>query len=457
MKFNFDKSYISHYVLESIQDELRAIGIFIRYQWRILLVIILAFTAFVIYFKPIPPSKIRMSSGAPNSSLELTALTFAENLRKAGVAVELIPSKGALESLSLLEDDVVDVALTMSGIKVPESDSIESLGSVEYQPLWLFATKDLPSENALVNFIKNKNIYIGRPGTATYQTTLDYLSALFHNFKKASNLRANIGPKDAVDLMETGQLDGMFLVAGFGSKNVKRLVQDGRTFMVNFPEVDSMTQKISGVEKIKIPKGMFYLWPPFPKHDVNMVARTSVLLVKSDLHPAIQYILLDAAKNINSTDQNMLNRNSGFPKFIDPNVKRSKIAERYYEKGLPATWGHFPYWLSTFIDTAGFKLLGLFALIYPLFSLLPKHRRFVFEAHASSLYSEMFRLCHALDKASHQQEIEEICLDIELLGERINSTWAPKGSKQEYALLLSTMLLISKRAGEKSGRSRTDS
>ena len=93
----------------------------------------------MIQLRPLPPTVVRIATGQPQSSLELLGKQYASNFEKNGIQLELVTTAGAFANLELLKQGKVDAAFSLGGM-VMEADAqgIVSLGSVEYQPLWLF-------------------------------------------------------------------------------------------------------------------------------------------------------------------------------------------------------------------------------------------------------------------------------------------------------------------------------
>ena len=129
---NRESPYIENQFVVTVIDEARAIWLFMRHQWYYALAVILAIAVLIFYFEPLPPSHIRLSKGQPNSSLEVEAKYFKQALEENGIKTELIESKGTLDSLKLLEDKKVDIALSQSGLPIKRSSDIVSLGSYKH-------------------------------------------------------------------------------------------------------------------------------------------------------------------------------------------------------------------------------------------------------------------------------------------------------------------------------------
>src|SRR5579872_4457140 len=104
-----------------------------------LLAILLAAATYIV--ATLPPRTIVMAT-APGggSSYELGA-RYRDILAKAGVDLKLMPTSGSLENLRLLRDPKsgVSVGLMQDGLADgAKTSGVESLGTVGYEPLWLF-------------------------------------------------------------------------------------------------------------------------------------------------------------------------------------------------------------------------------------------------------------------------------------------------------------------------------
>lgn len=122
---------------EILVDEVRAIRIMLRHDWQWVLLSIAGFFAILFFLKPLPPDTVVLASGQANSSIEVWAKRYQEYFKDAGVDLKLVPTSGAKENISLLEQKKVDVALSQGGMTT-KSEDISSLGSIGYMPLWLF-------------------------------------------------------------------------------------------------------------------------------------------------------------------------------------------------------------------------------------------------------------------------------------------------------------------------------
>jgi TRAP-type uncharacterized transport system substrate-binding protein len=93
------------------------------------------------FVKPAPPRRIVMATGTEEGAYHRFGQRYQEILARNGIDLELRPTAGAYENLQLLEDPDagVEVAFLQGGAgSERERPGIESLGSVFYEPVWIF-------------------------------------------------------------------------------------------------------------------------------------------------------------------------------------------------------------------------------------------------------------------------------------------------------------------------------
>lgn len=440
---------VENFVWINAKDELRALVLFLRHQWYLVIIAMAALAFLVNHFNPIPPSTIRLASGQPGSTLELIGKKYQEKFKAHGVNIELVPSKGAADSLALLEAKKADAAISQSDLHISKETGVVSLGSINYQPLWLFYKGAETPQEDIFEFLKNKRVYVGVPGSGT-RLVVDTLLKEAGRLDQP-NFRAEgaISAKDSVEALQAGRLDAVFLVDGHEFGNAHVLLQNPSIKIVNFSIADALARRIGHVETVVLPRGGISLSPIRPSTDIKMIATTTVLLVHNDLHHAIQNLFLIASDEIYKSERLFFDRPDGFPAFTDIRTPRSQIAENYYANGAPFLADRAPYWLASFIDLAWFSLLTVLAIAYPLFRLLPSYRKYIFKIFASRLYAEIFQVEHALYKAQSQEDLLHVRTQVESISQKVRSVWVPKGVTEAYSFVIAAVEVLIQRANAK--------
>jgi TRAP transporter TAXI family solute receptor len=137
--------------------------------------------AFWITFKfvePAPPRVVVMSTGGEGGAYQAYGLRYQAILAKDGVKLELRPSSGAVENVARLRDPESDVsvAFVQGGVaKAADPPVLETLGSVYYEPLWVFYRGRAAIDK--VNELEGKRIAVGPEGSGTRTLALAILDA----------------------------------------------------------------------------------------------------------------------------------------------------------------------------------------------------------------------------------------------------------------------------------------
>ena len=121
-----------------------------------------------VFWQPAPPSRVVMSTGAPDGAYHAYALRYREILARSGVELVLRPSAGSVENLQRLRsrDGDVTLALVQGGLAEPgDAERIISLGAVAYEPLWVFHRAGLKPQG--FEDFRGLRIAGGGPGSGT--------------------------------------------------------------------------------------------------------------------------------------------------------------------------------------------------------------------------------------------------------------------------------------------------
>ena len=83
----------------------------------------------------------------------------------------------------------------------------------------------------------------------------------------------------------------------------------------------------------------------YPPEDIKVLAPTANLIVRDDLHPALQALLLQAASEVNGKT-GFFQDAGEFPAYMDPMLPLSPDAERYFKSGPSFLQRYLPFWLA---------------------------------------------------------------------------------------------------------------
>lgn len=423
------------------QEEILAGISLLRLTWPLTVVILMGLGALVYFVRPFPPSSIRIAIGQPNSSLHALGQDYAEYFKKHGVSLQMVHTSGASENLQLLREHKVDVAFSLSGTDHPRpTDTIETLGSVEHQPFWLFYRgKENHAQNP-TQFFDSLRLSINLPGSGTYHLSEKILQ--LHHIPTQDNPHLHtLNSKDSVEALQAGRLDGMFLTAGIESSAIQALMAIPDIHIFHFATAEAYTNHLRYLQTITLPYGALDVSRPLPAHPVQMVAATTTILVDQRVHPAIQQLFILTAKKLHASSDKFLSRQGGFPANTEHDWPLSPVADRFYSKGAPLLDGYVPYWVASLFDQVWFLIFALFAFLYPLIKSIPNHRAMYTQLQIANYSEEIERIDSKIQHTPLQTTTELLEL-LKSIEDRILDTWIPHSHKPEFIKILESVQRI---------------
>jgi TRAP-type uncharacterized transport system substrate-binding protein len=375
-----------------------------------------------VFLNPTPPRVVVMSTGPEGGiSAELGKL-YRESLARSGVELRLNPSPGAVTNVALLRDakSGVSVAIIPSGItNRRDSPELVSLGALFYEPLWIFSRgsfrKKLGGKRSL-------RISVGAEGSGARAFAVEFLSRLGIVDGRNASLLA-LAPSDGAEKLLRGEIDALIVLDAWESPLVRRLLSAKDVHLVNAPRADSWVALYPYLNKVVLPAGVADMARDIPPENVTLLAPKANLVVRADLHPAIQYLLLEAAAQIHS-GPGVFHRAGEFPAQESVDLPLSEHARQFYKTGPPFLQRHLPFWLATLLQQLMVLLIPLLGLLYPALKLAPAGFAWAMRTRMLKLYGELKLLDDGLTHGA-QGDVQELARRLEKLEERVNDVWLP--------------------------------
>jgi uncharacterized protein len=361
------------------------------------------------YARPAVPSTVTISTGGAGGAYEAYAKRYAAALAEEGITLKLLPSKGAVENLERLQNEKsgVDLAFVQNGLadrEKAESGSLESLGSFFYEPVFVFY-RPQASRPAITHLaqLKGAKIGIGAEGSGTQVIARALLELNGVNENSASFVAAS-NDEAAVSLRE-GSLDAVFIVAAATAPVVQILFRDGSTRVADLALSEAYSRRLGYVNPVTIERAVIDVPNQIPAQAVRTVATTSSLVARDDLHPALTFLLLRAAKKIHGPS-NPISKPGEFPSFaMQQDFPHSADAERVLKEGVPFLYRYLPFKFANFISRAIVFLIPLLAILVSLSDWIPKVIGMRVKSKLYAHYKEMKRIDEAIRSASSLHEL----------------------------------------------------
>jgi TRAP transporter TAXI family solute receptor len=363
---------------------------FLPHKWHaitiILTVVAIACGALGI-LRGMPPHRIIMATGLEGGSYYEVGQRYRAALARESVQVELRSTSGSAENLALLldPDSGVSVAVVPSGIAPAGSASeLSALGTIFNEPLWWFQRREV--EGVGFESLRGRKISIGPEGSSTRVIALEVLkrAGIMHEVGGLLPLE----PLAAGEKLLAGEIDVAFILASSGSPAVRQLLDDERIVLAGYPRADAMVALYPFLHRVVIPRGAGNFAKDRPPTDVVLVATKASLVVRKELHPAIQYLLLNAAVQIHS-GPGILRRPNEFPAAETMDIPLSSEALRFYKSGLPFLNDYFPFWIAALIGKLIVFLIPILGILYPLMRFLPRLYDWLMRSRVARIYGEL--------------------------------------------------------------------
>jgi TRAP transporter TAXI family solute receptor len=364
--------------------------------------------------KPAIQRTIVMTTGADNGIYRGFADRYAPLLKRDGITLDIRSSSGSVENYKRLQDpdSEYEVGFIQSGTTRPkETDDLQTIAAVSYEPIWVFYRGDT-IVNRLAQ-LRGKRIAIGVPGSGLLNVAQVLLS--YSGVTGENTTLLEMDAAKAYQDLENGALDAAFFI-GRPDASMQQTLLNSNLKLMNFAQADALVQKFPSLSKIIFPRASTSIVNDLPQTDVTLLAATALLVSKDTLHPALAYLLLEAAKTVHGGEDYFTPRGE-FPNLDTDEFPISDESTRYFKSGRPFLQRYLPFWLASFIERRLLILLPFMALLIGLLQALPrmaqtriKNRLVIWYREIKSLEDEIWRSPQPSPEqiAQWREEIESI-------------------------------------------------
>ncbi|MBA3068515.1 MAG: TRAP transporter substrate-binding protein [Hyphomonas sp.] len=342
-----------------------------REMWRIYgPVIALAIAGFVAaYFlmDPAPPKTVRFGAGAPGGAYHVYAERYQRLLAEQGVEVELVDTAGSIDNLRLLDEGFIDIALVQGGLTgSSEAKKLRSLGGLFEEPFWVFLRNGVPAGD--FGDLRTLRLSIGPDGSGTRALAASLQTTYGGDWPKAA--RMSLPTADAVAALRAGEIDAAAFAASPDAPYVQDLLRAEGIHLLAFERAEAIARRDDGLSSVVLLRGIADIGADIPARDVPLVAAVSQLVVREDIHPAIEAVLLDAAGAIHA-EPSLFSPSGRFPNLTNADLPVSRQTTRFYRDGPSFLRRYFPFSVANFLDRAWVLAIPLLTLAFPLVRAAP--------------------------------------------------------------------------------------
>lgn len=349
--------------------------------------IVLVIAIAILVSRSLPPNTVVIATDQERGIHSQIAQRYQQIFARHGVRLELLATKGSVENVKLLCDprSGVSVAFVQSGVtSAAEAPELVSLGTLFYEPFWLFSR--VPQTDQPRRFGEGQRMSFGIPGSGTYKHGRELAAAVGMDLSRAQ--MRDLDAVQAGEALMRGEIDLIGIMLPLEAPIVHQLFVDESIQAFEWTRADAHVALRPYLSKLVLPRGVADLPRDRPAKDLTLVATKTSLVVRSDLHPAIQYLLLDAASEVHG-GPGVFNKAGQFPAAEPIDLPLSTFALEYYRSGQPFLQRHLPFWLAALTTPLLMVLIPVVGILYPLFRLMPELYKWYVHRGIFRLYSEL--------------------------------------------------------------------
>jgi hypothetical protein len=395
------------------------------------------FTIFAIFwfFHSAPPRTIIITSGPEGSIFRRNAEKYGKILARNGVKLNILPSQGSLANINRLADPAfkVDIGFVQGGVSgVLDIDKLTSLGSVSYEPLFVFYRSARPLD--LLSQLSGKRLAIGPEGSGTRSLALVLLAANGIEPGGATVL-VDLDAEDAEKALLENSVDAVFLMGDAASPQIMRkLLKTPGIHLFNFMQADGYTRRIGYLNKLELPKGSIDFGKDIPAHDVSLIGPTVELIARANLHPALSDLLLEAAQEVHGKS-GLFKRRGEFPAPLEHEFQMSADASRYYKSGKSFLYRYLPFRLASLMNRIVVVAVPMVVVLLPGLRLIPALYRWRIKLRIYRWYRALLMLERDLITRLTSEERKELLLRLDHIEEEVNKMKVPASFADQFYVL----------------------
>ncbi|CAN5854110.1 TAXI family TRAP transporter solute-binding subunit [soil metagenome] len=405
---------------------------------------------------PTPPKKVVLATGADQGAYAEFGKRYARILKGYGIAVELRPTQGAAENLELLRspNSGVDIAFVQGGADESprpaagepdeDTDQLVSLGSLFYEPVWLFyradAAKRLLKAPTLTSLsqMPGWRLNIGAPGSGVPNLMAKLIEANRIAPESLTLIRKPQTPA-VVDLL-SGEVDALVFASAPESLMVQMLLQTPGIQLFDFAQADAYSRRFAFLTPVTLPRGVVDLARDLPAQDVHLIAPTATLVARQGTHPALIQLFVQAAQQVHG-GAGWFQRKGDFPSATSAERPLAKEAQRFYQSGTPVLQRYLPFWLANLIDRMWPVLVTIVAMLIPLSRTVPPLYQFRIRSRIFRWYAQL----REVEEAVGQRPAADLLNELSSIEKRVGNVTVPLSYADELYSLRSHIQMVSNR------------
>ncbi len=391
------------------------------------------------WLDPNPPRRVTLATGPAQSAYAEFGQRYRKAMAANGIEVLLLPSEGSSANLQLVLDGKADLGFVQGGIAgtaaLGENQPL-SLGGLFLEPVWLFYRTDAARKASgsdtlgTLGQLQGLRVNVGTAGSGVP----NLMKALFelNRLEPAGMKLSQLDQTAATVAFLGGELDALVFASAPESLMVQMLLQTPDVKLMDFAQNEAYSRRLPFLAPVTLPRGVVDLAADVPARDVHLVAPTTTLLARPDVHPAILQLFSQAALVLHG-NAGWFSRSHEFPVAANAEYPLAREAERTIRNGVPLLQRYLPFSLANLLERMWLSLGIIIALLLPLSRVVPPLYEFRIRSRVFRWYAQL-REIEGRDNRGDQAR-QALLEELDQLEARVGRVVVPLSHADElYAL-----------------------
>lgn len=358
-----------------------------RRWWLLYLPIVLTLLVLLLVvtqvWKPLPPHRIVIGTGPAQSSYLQLARAYASRLEPLGIAVEIVTHPRPQDALLRMADgDGALDATFAQGLYAAHGKGVQALAVVGHEIIWIVARQGIDH----IGQLRGRRIAAAMEGSSNRMAANLLLAHL--RMRPDEVVFVPLVGDEAVAALAEGEVDAVIHVATGASQTANALARLDNVRILGVERAGALAARQPLLRAVIMPQGSIELRSNLPAADLPTMVTLTHLLVRPDLHPAVQRALLDVAGELHVM-AGFLEGQGMYPTTLGSDFAVSPTAQRHAQGIRPWMEGMLPFGTAQWAELLLYAVLPTALLGTLLLLRAPRYIEWRVDAALQHFYGEL--------------------------------------------------------------------
>ena len=363
-----------------------------------------------------PPRSFTILTGPEDGGYYQAALAYQRIAKENGFDLQIRTTKGASETLELLNSGAADLGFVQSGVAAAGDPSkLSTIANVFYEPVWIFYRKDAFDGKPMtrLNEAMGKRIAVGPLGSGTHDLASYFLPKA--GLTPENTTLLNLSFVAAAQRLQDGAVDVAIFVVSDSSPLPWQLISTPGLELMSVSRANAYAFYYPWLNELVLPEAGADVANNIPAESKHLLTTIAALIARNDLHPDLVRLMVIAAIQTHRSG-GKFEKPGQFPNLELTDLPVDSDADAYMRQILGGRTDldrYLPFWLAAIVDRYLLFVLPALLIILPLLSRSPQ----AFQWYMRQRIVRWYRIVHEIEYRSQTMDLEQIDSELRHLDE----------------------------------------